>query len=136
MPFKSRKPGSIIRKAEDRLAGMKIIDKKYKSLIDYGGPQSPLKSADIEDQIKLSIDSNDLYNESLKHADIKAGILKSAESKLADMYSRVLSGCVGRFGSDSEEISLLGGTRKSERKKSKRKKTLTKNIKILQEVRK
>jgi len=122
MALKKRKPGSIVRKAEQRLKGMLKIDKNYNSVIDYGGPINPLSSNEVKQQIQHCLETNKQYNEALRIADDKVSLLKEAEEKLAEMYSRILSGCVSKFGSDATEVSLLGGTRKSERKKMKRNK--------------
>ena len=122
MALKKRKPGSIVRKAEQRLKGMLKIDKNYNSPIDYGGPINPLSSNEVKQQIQHCLETNKQYNEALRIADDKVSLLKEAEEKLAEMYSRILSGCVSKFGSDATEVSLLGGTRKSERKKMKRNK--------------
>jgi hypothetical protein len=121
MALKRRKPGSIVKKAEKRLKGMKKIDGKYDTIFDYGGPNAPLSSKEVKQQIQLCFETNKQYNEALKIADDKVELLKEAESKLTEMYSRILSGCVSKFGIDATEITLLGGTRKSERKKMKRK---------------
>jgi len=121
MPLKKRKPGLIVKKAEKRLKGMKRIDSNYKSVIDYGGPDNPLSSKDIKAHIDKCIELNFKYNEALRIANERASMLKEAELLLSDMYSRILPGCVSKFGSDAPEIKILGGTRKSERKKSKRK---------------
>jgi hypothetical protein len=118
MALKKRKPGSIVRKAEQRLKGMLKIDKNYNSVIDYGGPINPLSSNEVKQQIKRCLETNKQYNEALRIADEKVSLLKDAEEKLAEMYSRILSGCVSKFGIDATEITLLGGTRKSERKNS------------------
>ena len=117
MPLKKRKPGSIVSKAELRLKGMENIDRNYNTFIDYGGPRNPLSSKEVKEQILLCIKTNTDYNEALIIADEKSLLLKEAESKLAEMYSRVLSGCVSKFGSDAEEVTMLGGTKKSERKR-------------------
>jgi hypothetical protein len=123
MALKKRKPGLIVNKAEKRLSGMKKIDLNYKSVVDFGGPNNPLSSKDMKNQIKRCIEINDEYNEALRIANERASILKEEESRLGDMYSRVLPGCISRFGSDASEIKVLGGTRKSERKKPFRKKS-------------
>jgi len=121
--MKTREPGMIVIKCEQRLKGMRKVDSKYNSLIDYGGFDFKLSALDFKNQITLCKQLNGSYNETLKLADIKALSLKQAEQKLSDMYARVLSGCVSKFGSDAPELTLLGGTRKSERKKAVRKKT-------------
>jgi hypothetical protein len=114
--MKSRKPGSIVIKAELRLKGMKMVDNTLGKIIDYGGNTHPLTSLVVAEQIDKCITANDKYNDSLKAADERALIVKEEEQKLTEMYSRILSGCVSKFGVDAEEVSILGGTRLSERK--------------------
>jgi hypothetical protein len=126
MALKKRKPGLIVEKAEERLKGMRIINSNYDSVIDYGGSTNPLSSNEIELQIKKCVELNSKYNEALNIADECASALKESESLLADMYSRILPGCVSKFGSDAPEISVLGGTRKSERKKPEKKNKIIK----------
>jgi hypothetical protein len=118
MPLRKRKPGLIVEKTEQRLKGMLIIDKNYNAVIDYGSMQSPLSSIDVKQQIVACIEHNNKYNDALIIADVQSALLKEAESNLADMYSRILSGCVSKFGNDAPELSILGGTRKSERKRT------------------
>ncbi len=120
MPIKKRKPGLIVAKAEERLKGMKTINSNFDSIIDFGGDKNHLSSNEFEIQIKKCIALNSLYNEALIIADERASVLKEEESLLTDMYSRILPGCVSKFGNDATEITILGGTRKSERKKPKR----------------
>jgi hypothetical protein len=120
--MKTRKPGLIVRKSEIRLRGMKKIDSSHKNIIDYGGFDCKLSSNDFETVINMCKQLNESYNDTLKLADKKALSIKLEEQKLSDMYARILSGCVSKFGSDAPEIKLLGGTRKSERKRHNRKK--------------
>jgi hypothetical protein len=121
MALKKRKPGMIVTKSEQRLKGMLKIDRKYSSPIDYGGFNNALTSIIVSTQIDLCVRNNSEYNDALIIADAKSENLKQAEANLSDMYARVLSGCVGKFGSDAPEVTLLGGTRKSERKNAGRK---------------
>jgi len=130
MALKKRKSGMIVFKAGERLTGMEKIDSNYKTVIDYGGPLCPLSSKEVNAQIQLCIKSNTDYNAALIIADEKAKLLKEAENKLAEMYSRILSGCVSKFGSDADEVSMLGGTKKSERKKSNKKTTIYQNLNL------
>ncbi len=57
MALKRRKPGSIIRKTEKRLRGMKKIDGNYNTIIDYGGPNAPLSSKEVKQQIQLCLET-------------------------------------------------------------------------------
>jgi hypothetical protein len=56
------------------------------------------------------------YNRLLELADKKSTEIKKSEETLGDLYSRVLSGAKSIFGTDSDEVSALGGTKRSERK--------------------
>ena len=124
--MKTRKPGLIVRKSELRLKGMQKVDSNYKKEIDYGGFDCKLTSSDFKNQINKCKQLNESYNDTLKLADNTAISIKLEEQKVADMYARVLSGCVSKFGSDAQEVSLLGGTRKSERKKPEKKNKIIK----------
>ena len=84
----------------------------------------------MKEQIALCVNCNNDYNEALFAADKKAVLLKEAESKMGEMYSRVLSGCVSKFGNDAEEVSMLGGTRKSNRKNSSKNININQNHKL------
>jgi hypothetical protein len=57
------------------------------------------------------------YNTKLEEADLIGNTIAESETVLSDMYTAILSGAKSRFGLDSDEVKILGGTRKSGRKK-------------------
>ena len=118
--MKRRRPGLIVTKSEQRLKAMRTVDNNCKRIIDYGGNTHPLTSIVVAEQIDKCITANDMYNDSLKAADERALIVKEEEKILTEMYSRILSGCVSKFGVDAEEVSILGGTRLSEKEQIKK----------------
>jgi hypothetical protein len=121
MALRKRKTTPIVEKAEIRLSAMKKIDNTICNEIDYGGPGNTLTNAHFSQQINLCKKLVGEYNNILSIADVKALEIKNAERLLSDMYTSILAGAISRFGIDAEEITLLGGTRKSDRKKPLRK---------------
>lgn len=121
MALRKRKPTPIVEKAIIRFTAMKKIDENMCREIDYGGPGIPLTKTQFSFQINLCKQLLSEYNEILSKADEKAVKIKEAERILSDMYTSVLAGAISRFGIDAHEINLLGGTRKSDRKKPVRK---------------
>ncbi len=122
MPLKKRKPGLIILKSKKRLKGMKYVDTNHKHILNYGSTDSPVTSTIVEELVNRCIELNNEYNLALSMADDRSANLKEAERQLTDLYSRILPGCISIFGNDAKELALLGGTRKSERKRPKKRK--------------
>ncbi|HMT12362.1 MAG TPA: hypothetical protein PKA39_12150, partial [Ignavibacteria bacterium] len=58
------------------------------------------------------------YNYMLELADSKSEEIRAAEQKLGEYYTRVLAGAKSIYGVDSDEVKELGGTKRSERRKS------------------
>lgn len=118
MALRKRNNSQKIKKAGNRFNAMEKIDLRYRKIINYGGDKNPLTKNDMKMQIEQSKKLIEEYNTILFEADRKSSEIKQAEEKLGDMCTRVLAGGVSIFGVDSNEIKELGGTRKSERKKS------------------
>jgi len=93
------------------------IDLQNSRTINYGGETNPLTSSEMQDQINECKMLVNEYNCILAEADKRATEINSAETKLGDMFTRVLAGGKSIFGVDSNEVTELGGTKKSERKK-------------------
>lgn len=120
MALRKRKPSLKITKAEVRLEAMAKIDIEKAAAINYGGEQNPLTKMEMRNQIEECRLLINEYNYILEMADKKSLEIKAAEEKLGDLFTRVLAGGKSIFGVDSDEVALLGGTKKSERKKSER----------------
>jgi uncharacterized protein YukE len=110
---RKKRTSTISGKAKTRLAGLKSID----PALDLG---NGMTVAAFEGVINQTDDSVDDYNTTLSSLDNKLNTIKSNESTLADWYERMLTGVATRFGKDSTEYEMAGGTRKSERKKAKK----------------
>ena len=62
------------------------------------------------------------YNTLLSDADSALNQLEALESTISDLSDRMLKGVASRYGRDSDEYEKAGGTRKSDIKRSPRKK--------------
>lgn len=118
MALRKRNPSSKVTKAEKRLEAMNELERKHEKAINYGGEQNPLSTSVMRAQIKECKILINEYNDMLNHADNKSIEIRDAEEKLGDLYTRVLAGAKSIFGVDSDEVEVLGGTKKSERKKN------------------
>lgn len=96
--------------ADARLAGCKSIDPN----LDLGSGQT---NAAYEAKIIQVRNLLETYNASLAVTEQNNNLFIAAEKELADMNERMLDGVGFRFGKDSDEYEMAGGTRKSERKK-------------------
>jgi len=63
----------------------------------------------------------DAYNALLSQADQAQNELLAAEKAIRDLSERMLAGVASKYGKDSSEYEMAGGTRKSERKRPTRK---------------
>jgi uncharacterized protein YukE len=107
---RKKKTSIIAGKAKTRLAGLKSID----PALDLG---NGMTNAAFEAVIKQTDDSVDDYNTTLSSLDDKLNTIKGNELTLTDWYERMLLGVGTRYGKNSTEYEMAGGTRKSERKK-------------------
>lgn len=119
MALRKRKPSSKVHKAETRLAAMEKIDREKLTIVNYGGENNPLTAGDMKGHMELCRMLVNEYNFILGEADKKSAEIKLAEEKLGDMFTRVLAGGKSIFGVDSDEVTALGGTKKSERRRNK-----------------
>ena len=117
MAKQKRKQPRIVSQAEVRLSAMEKIDETSGRTVNYGGEKRPLTQKEMEEQISTCEKHNSAYNKDLEAADKSYNEVLAAEEKLEEMYSEVLKGAVSEFGQDSSEVEMLGGTRKSERKR-------------------
>ena len=121
MAFKKRKPGVVIDNAKLRLDGMKQIDIHLGLTVNYGSLANVLTKTEMSDKI-TDIEKNiSDYNVMLEDATALLNEIVKGERQLDELYTRVLKGAVAQFGSNSDEVEVLGGTRISERKPPKKK---------------
>lgn len=121
MALRKRITSRVIVRAKKRLIAVEQIDAKNNTLIEYSGGDNLLTKKEFTEQIQECENLINNYNSKLEEADLIGVTIAKSEAKLSDMYTAILSGAKSRFGLDSDEVKMLGGTRKSERKKPLRK---------------
>jgi hypothetical protein len=99
--------------ARQRLAGLKKIPSTT------FGPG--LTKEAYEAEIDGYNDDQDSYNGDVAALDEKGNRLDAREQALADLNQRILAAVKAQFGPDSNEYELVGGVRRSDRKKPTRK---------------
>jgi len=117
MTYKKKHISKTIVKATSRLDGVNEIDKNQPAPVNYGNDNRKLNGVEYKAQIEKCGKLTEKKNQLLENADITGNELKAEEKILAGMTSEILSSAKGKFGSDSNEVEQLGGTRKSDRKK-------------------
>jgi len=111
---RAKRTSSVLETARQRLAGLK----KITPAPDFG---TDLKLADYETEITAASTELDGYNGVLAAADDAQNKLEETEGKLRARNARFLTAAEARYGPDSSEYELAGGTRSSERKRPVRK---------------
>jgi hypothetical protein len=104
-----KRTSKILDKANTRAAGLRSI-----GTLDFGGG---LTSAAYEQAIADTRGQLDDYNQMLSLLDAKANAVAASEKTLQDFSERVLAGVAARYGKNSSEYDMVGGVRKSERKR-------------------
>ncbi|MEH2107948.1 hypothetical protein [Nostoc sp.] len=100
----------ILGKAETRLASIKSIN----SSLDVG---EGLSVKDYTVKIESLRQSLEAYNTTLSTIDILLTQILENEENLADYSEKFLRGIAYKFGNNSYEYQMAGGTRKSDRKR-------------------
>ncbi|MCC5624809.1 hypothetical protein [Nostoc sp. CHAB 5715] len=100
----------ILGKAETRLASIKSIN----SSLDVG---EGLSVKDYTVKIESLRQSLEAYNTTLSNIDILLTQILENEEDLADYSEKFLRGIAYKFGNNSYEYQMAGGTRKSDRKR-------------------
>lgn len=105
-----KRTSAVLDAARKRLSGLKGITPKANL-----GPNL----TDVIYQAKVDSVSAllDAYNQKIAELDQMQNDLQAAEAELNDLNRRILSAGEAQYGPDSNEYEMLGGTRKSERKK-------------------
>jgi hypothetical protein len=109
-----KKSSAVLETARRRLAGLK----SFKTPPDFGPnltvPGYEAKANSVAAKLEA-------YNQALAMSDQLQNEFKAEEAELNDLNRRYLSAGEAHFGPDSSEYEMLGGTRKSERKRPTRK---------------
>jgi hypothetical protein len=100
--------------ARERLAGLK----KFRTEPDFG---PALSVPAYETEINGYAADETSYNQDLAALDDKQNRLDTREEGLKDLNLRIQAAVKAQFGPDSSEYELVGGTRRSDRKRPTRK---------------
>lgn len=113
MPRRKKQRSLIIDKAQSRQAALLSISTE----LDFGNSLT----TDAYDQLlEETREALKTYNTQLSAIDQAYNDFKDLEKSLADMCDRMLTGVAAQFGKNSSEYEMAGGTRKSERRRSRR----------------
>ncbi|MCI5178462.1 MAG: hypothetical protein D3905_00225 [Candidatus Electrothrix sp. AS4_5] len=105
-----RKSSRVIADAQERSADLRAIDPE----LDLG---NNLTVAAYDTKIAEVQTALDAYNGLLAQADAAGNDFRTLEKELRDLSSRMLSGVKVKYGRDSNEYEMAGGTRLSDRKR-------------------
>ena len=121
MAYQRRVDDKVIGKMKTRLSAMQQIDTDQGAAVDYGGTANPLTVASVQKKLDNYTKKLESYNKFLEQADRDNNDLDTMQKDIAADYSNVLSAAKPRFGKNSNEVEMLGGTRSEERKRPVRK---------------
>lgn len=105
-----KKTSSVLEKATTRMDSLKAIDS-----LDLG---SELTVAAYQAAIDLAQSKLSKYTTLLSEADAALNDFKAEEKKLATLSARMLAAVGVKYGKDSNEYEMAGGTRTSEIKRT------------------
>lgn len=101
----------VLGKAEIRLASIKSIS----PMLDVG---EGLTVQDYTAKIENLRKSLEAYNTTLSTIDVLRTQIIENEQELADYSEKMLRGIAYKYGNNSHEYQMAGGTRKSDRKRT------------------
>ena len=101
------------KKPKKRLASLKSIS----STLDLG---DGLTLASYQQKAELLRSQLATYNESLSFVDRSLSTIQDTEQQIRDLSERMLIAVAARYGKDSYEYEMAGGTRKRERRRPRR----------------
>ncbi|MBE9210394.1 hypothetical protein IQ244_28605 [Nostoc sp. LEGE 06077] len=108
-----KRTSRILEKAEMRLASIKSIS----PTLDVG---EGLTVTDYTEKIEKMRQLLEVYNTTLSSIDVLLTQIVENEEHLADYSENILRGIAYKFGNNSHEYQMAGGTRKSDRKRAMR----------------
>ncbi len=113
MSRRKKKRSIVLDKARSRQAALLSVNTK----LDFGNGLTTAAFDKLLDDTQKSLKA---YNKLLSETDQAYNSFQSLEKTLADTSDRMLTGIATQYGKNSSEYEMAGGTRKSERRRSKR----------------
>jgi hypothetical protein len=112
---RTKRTSPALDAAKTRANSLATVDKA----MDFGNGASLTALNAANEALKTQLDD---YNQMLSELDDALNKLEKAESSVTDLGTRLLAGVKVKYGPDSSEYEMAGGTRASEIKRSPRKK--------------
>jgi hypothetical protein len=109
---RKRRTSAVVENTRQRLAGLKQIDPAP----DFGGNLNAAGGQALITDFTAELDS---YNQNTAALDEQQNLVDTKEDAANDWNKRVLAAVGAKYGTDSSEYEMVGGTRTSERKKPK-----------------
>ena len=103
-----------VQTAQQRVNGMVSVDER----LDLG---SGVSVETLTASVTAVTDAISEYNTMLAQVDEKSNEIDAMVKRMNDLATRALKGAEFKFGGDSNEFEMIGGTRKSDRKRPTRK---------------
>jgi hypothetical protein len=116
MSRRKKHSSAVLEKAQTRLASLKSID----ITLDLGNGLTIEKYNQIIEDGRQKLE---LYNTALSTVDQTYTAVADSEKVMAEWTERMLIGVAGKYGKNSDEYKMAGGTRRVERKRPKRRTT-------------
>lgn len=113
---RQKRKSIIAEKARKRLAGVESID----PVLDLGNGNTVVAYTAAITEVDTAVDA---YNTGLSVTDGLLNTVKAKEKKLTELSEKMLEAVATKFGHDSNEYEMAGGTRKSEIKRKPKKPT-------------
>lgn len=110
---RQKRGSAVLQKAERRCTGVKSFAAEFNFGDDLTLEQYTQKIETLRAQI-------DTYNQALSHADAASNAVEATEAELRSLSERLLMAVAVKYGKDSSEYELAGGTRTSDRKRPRR----------------
>jgi hypothetical protein len=111
---RKRRTSAPLETTRQRLAGLKQIS----SNPDFGGNLNATGGQAVLTDLSNELDG---YNQDMAALDERQNVVDRKEDAASNWNKSILAAVGAKFGTDSNEYEMVGGTRTSERKRSPRK---------------
>ena len=121
---RAQRTSRILDKGQLRILKLKAIDPQ----LNFGNDRNLSTLATQIDQLNAKL--ND-YNDTIATLDTAKQKIDQLEHDMGDLLDQLLNGVSGKYGNDSREYEMAGGTRKSDRiRKSAQTRTKNSGVKL------
>jgi len=105
-----QRTSTIVNEAEARASALRSIE----SQLDFGPNLSVRIYIETINEARVKLGN---LNDIAARLEVERDAFREAEAKVQELSSRILKAVHARFGADSDEYKMAGGTTRSERKR-------------------